>query len=63
MGKGSGLDSVKIWLERMNMEATEEEVAKILAVVKSFSLSNKRLLTQDEFRGIAEDIVSARTPA
>lgn len=63
MGKGSGLDSVKIWLERMDMEATEEEVAKILAVVKSFSLSNKRLLTQDEFRGIAEDIVSARTPA
>ncbi len=57
MGKGSGVDSVKIWLDRINMKASEEEVAKILAVVKTLSLEHKRLLTQDEFREIAEDII------
>ncbi len=60
MGKGSGVDSVKIWLERMKMSATEDEVAKILAVVKTFSLNNKRLLTEAEFRDIAEDIITTR---
>ena len=63
MGKGSGLDSVKLWLEEEHMTATEDEVAKILSVVKSVSLQNKRLLTKAEFREIAEDIVTARTKA
>jgi len=60
MGKGSGLDSVKVWLEEANMTATEDEVAKILAVVKTFSLSHKRLLTKAEFREIAEDVISPK---
>ncbi len=60
MGKGSGLDSVKVWLEEENMQATEDEVAKILSVVKSYSLERKRLLTKEEFRGIAEDVISPK---
>ena len=63
MGKGSGLDSVKVWLDEAQMTATEDEVAKILAVVKSFSLERKRLLTKAEFREIAEDIVSVKAKA
>lgn len=63
MGKGSGLDSVKVWLEEEHMTATEDEVAKILSIVKSFSLERKRLLTKAEFRDIAEDIVSAKAKA
>ena len=63
MGKGSGLDSVKVWLEEAHMTATEDEVAKILAVVKSFSLERKRLLTKAEFRDIAEDIISVQAKA
>ncbi len=63
MGKGSGLDSVKVWLEEEHLTATEDEVAKILSIVKSFSLERKRLLTKAEFRDIAEDIVSAKAKA
>jgi isopropylmalate/homocitrate/citramalate synthase len=63
MGKGSGLDSVKVWLEEAKMTATEDEVAKILAVVKTFSLDHKRLLTKAEFRDIAEDIISPKAKA
>ena len=60
MGKGSGLDSVKVWLEEEKMSATEDQVAKILAVVKSVSLDQKRLLTKAEFREIAEDVVGTK---
>jgi isopropylmalate/homocitrate/citramalate synthase len=60
MGKGSGLDSVKVWLEEEKMSATEDQVAKILAVVKSVSLEHKRLLTKAEFREIAEDVIGAK---
>ena len=60
MGKGSGLDSVKVWLEEEKMNATEDQVAKILAVVKSVSLEHKRLLTKAEFREIAEDVVGTK---
>lgn len=63
MGKGSGVDSVKMWLEDANMKATEDEVAKILSVVKSFSLERKRLLTRAEFLDIAEDIIAPRVKA
>ena len=58
MGKGSGLDSVKLWLEEAHMTATEDQVAQILSVVKTVSLENKRLLTKAEFREIAEEIVT-----
>ncbi len=60
MGKGSGLDSVKVWLDEEHMTATEDEVAKILSVVKNFSLERKRLLTKAEFSEIAEDIVTTK---
>jgi isopropylmalate/homocitrate/citramalate synthase len=60
MGKGSGLDSVKVWLDEEHMTASEDEVAKILSIVKSFSLERKRLLTKAEFRDIAEDIVTTK---
>ncbi len=60
MGKGSGLDSVKVWLEEANMTATEDQVAKILSIVKTFSLTNKRLLTKAEFREIAEDVIGVQ---
>ncbi|MBI4786907.1 MAG: pyruvate carboxyltransferase [Chloroflexi bacterium] len=59
LGKGSGLDSVKVWLDRANLKATEDEVAKLLTIVKTFSLNQKRLLTEAEFRAMAEDVIGA----
>ncbi|MFN7086554.1 MAG: LeuA family protein [Burkholderiales bacterium] len=63
MGKGSGIDSIKLWLEQLGIEASEEEALKMTAEVKNFSLKNKRLLTESEFRKIAEDVIRQRATA
>ena len=38
LGKGSGIDSVGIWLERIGVKATDEEMQEILVEVKQLSL-------------------------
>jgi isopropylmalate/homocitrate/citramalate synthase len=63
MGKGSGIDSVKAWLTGMGIEASDEEALKMTAQVKGFSLKNKRLLTENEFRKIAQDVIKERAAA
>ena len=60
MGKGSGIDSVKAWLNQMNIEASDEEALKITAAVKNHSLSTKQLLTEVEFRMVVESVVGQR---
>jgi isopropylmalate/homocitrate/citramalate synthase len=63
MGKGSGIDSVKIWLEELGYKASDEEATKMTAAVKAYSLKTKQLLTKAEFRKIADDVVSQRAAA
>jgi isopropylmalate/homocitrate/citramalate synthase len=63
MGKGSGIDSVKMWLEQTGIEASDEEALKITAAVKNHSLKTKKLLTEAEFRTIAKDVVGQRAAA
>ena len=63
MGKGSGIDSVKMWLEQMGIEASDEEALKITAEVKKYSLGTKKLLTEDEFRKLATAVVAQRAAA
>ncbi len=54
LGKGSGLDSVLIWLDRRAFRrANDEETAAILSEVKAASLAKKGLLSEDEFDTIA----------
>lgn len=57
LGKGSGIDSVKIWLNRLGIKATDEEALTLLQLVKNYSLEKKGLLTEDEFRDLVEEIV------
>lgn len=60
LGKGSGLDSVTIWLDKLGFPpANDEQTLAILQEVKSTSLSKKGLLTEDDFRKIAEGVVGA----
>jgi isopropylmalate/homocitrate/citramalate synthase len=59
LGKGSGIDSVGIWLQRIGVQASDEEMLEILTHVKQSSLEKKALLTEDEFRKIAEQVVSS----
>jgi isopropylmalate/homocitrate/citramalate synthase len=57
LGKGSGLDSVHIWLDRLGMpQAGELEANEILQGVKARALEKKGLLNEDEFRTIAERV-------
>lgn len=58
LGKGSGLDSVLIWLDKLNLgTATEEEATEILQEVKATSLQKKGLLTEDDFATIATRVL------
>ncbi len=52
MGKGSGIDSIYLWLQRIGVQASEEDAMKVLAAVKAHSLKSKKLLTEAEFREV-----------
>jgi isopropylmalate/homocitrate/citramalate synthase len=59
LGKGSGLDSVLIWLDRCGLgPADEEQSMEILARVKAASLERKGLLDEQAFGEIAGDVLS-----
>ena len=59
LGKGSGLDSVLIWLDKVGLgPADAEQTAAILVEVKRKSLEKKGLLTPDEFHAIAEGVLT-----
>lgn len=57
LGKGSGLPSVVYWLDRIGVEATEEQRTQILAEVKRQSLQTKQLLDEDDFRRIVGRVI------
>jgi isopropylmalate/homocitrate/citramalate synthase len=58
LGKGSGLDSVAIWLGRHGIhDAETKEIEAILAEVKGKSLEKKGLLDDDEFLDIVREIL------
>jgi isopropylmalate/homocitrate/citramalate synthase len=59
MGKGSGIDSVKMWLHKLEIETSEEEAMEILMAVKQFGLIHKRLLTEAEFQALADETLAA----
>ena len=59
LGKGSGLDSVKYFLDALGISGvSEDQVMAILVKVKAASLAGKRLLTESEFKAIAESALN-----
>jgi len=56
MGKKSGVDSIVVWSKKLGIELNEEETLAVLTRVKLKSHDLKRLLTEDEFREIAENV-------
>lgn len=61
LGKGSGLDSIKMWLKKIGVQAGEEEANQVLSAVKEFSLHHKRLLNLEEFKEIARRFAKVHT--
>jgi isopropylmalate/homocitrate/citramalate synthase len=59
MGKGSGIDSVKDWLENNQIKADDDQAMDVLMAVKMWGLEHKRLMSNDEFRKLAEDTLAA----
>lgn len=58
LGKGSGLDSVMIWLDKLGFPpASDEQTTAILQEVKATSLRKKGLLTEDDFSKIAQGVL------
>jgi isopropylmalate/homocitrate/citramalate synthase len=58
LGKGSGLDSVAIWLGRNGVyDAETKQIEAILAEVKGKSLAKKGLLDNDEFLDIVREVI------
>ena len=57
LGKNSGLDSIRMHLDRIRVKATDEQVADILMRVKSASLKTKGLVDDKEFRRIVKRVV------
>jgi isopropylmalate/homocitrate/citramalate synthase len=61
LGKGSGLDSIAIWLDRLGIEWKESiEVEEILREVKTASLEKKETLDEDEFLKIVDTVIPGR---
>lgn len=60
LGKGSGLDSVRLALENVGLTADEEQVAEMLRRVKQLSLETKGLVSMYEFERIAEEVLACR---
>jgi len=56
MGKKSGLESIAIWSEKLGIELDEDQTMAVLMEVKLKSHDLKRVLTEDEFREIAERV-------
>ena len=52
IGKGSGIDSIKMRLRQMGIQFTEEEAMQVVMAVKEHSLKTKSLLTDEEFKTV-----------
>ena len=57
MGKGSGIDSVNMWLQDVGMQVSEEDAMKVLQATKLYSLKNKKMLSHAEFRDLARSVL------
>lgn len=61
LGKGSGIDSVAMWLGKHGIhDAPTESIEAILAEVKGRSIATKRLLTDDEFVEVVQGVLPGR---
>ncbi len=60
MGKKSGIDSVAMWAEKLNLDLDKDQGAEVLKRVKLFSHDVKRQLTEEEFKDIAHTVKAGR---
>jgi isopropylmalate/homocitrate/citramalate synthase len=54
LGKGSGMDSLREWLELTGLSVAEARLPELLLRVKQKSITKKGLLTEGDFREVVE---------
>lgn len=57
LGKNSGPPSIEEWCEKIGVKATDEEKMAMVQAVKAKSFEKKDLLTDEEFRAIADRVL------
>ena len=57
MGKGSGIDNCKHWLDKFQIQANEDEAMEVLMAVKEWGLVHKRLMKDEEFATLAKEVL------
>ena len=55
LGKKSGRPSIRLKLEEIGIETTDEKVSELLAKVKQKGIEKKGILSDDEFKAILKD--------
>ena len=64
LGKKSGKASITYTLEQLGLTADDDQVAEMLKLVKDQSIAKRGLITDDEFRAIADKVLSSvKNPA
>ena len=54
LGKKSGIDSIRIALERLGLDVPRERHAELLAQVKELGTAQRRLVSDDQFRRLVD---------
>lgn len=58
LGKNNGIDSINYYLDKLGIKgATEEQKMQLLQAVKAKSFEKKGLLTEEEFKELAKQII------
>lgn len=60
LGKGSGLDSILVALDKLGRSASDEEMLELLTRVKACSLETKRLVSLEDFAKLADGVLGPR---
>ena len=55
LGKKSGLDSIRIALDRLGLEVPRDRHPQLLAEVKRLGTRKRRLVTDDELTALVEE--------
>jgi isopropylmalate/homocitrate/citramalate synthase len=58
LGKKSGVDSIRIKAEELGLDVPEAQRRDLLAAVKARATESRRLVTDDEFRGLVEQLAA-----
>jgi isopropylmalate/homocitrate/citramalate synthase len=56
LGKKSGKPSVKVKLDALGLQASDQQIEEILKLVKARGIEKKGTLTDEEFYGIVREV-------